>query len=225
MSYRDIFKKSFLEGWAGDEINAMSASSVILVTAIMALFIFVVYKLVSKKQFYSWSFNVSLVGVALITSAIILTIQSNIVVSLGMVGALSIVRFRTAIKDPLDLMFMFWSISVGIICGAGLAEIAVVLSLAIAIAIFVFDKIPSSVQPLILIINLSNADCEEELLGIINQNCKYSRVKSRNRLSSGAMDMTIEVKAEEQKKLLDELLIIDGIESASLLEHDGEVVF
>ena len=115
MNFSDIFKRSFLEGYASTDITAINVTIALLITSVLALYIFFAYRLVTRKTFYSKSFNISLAGVSVITAAIILTIQSSIVVSLGMVGALSIVRFRTAIKEPLDLMFLFWSISVGII--------------------------------------------------------------------------------------------------------------
>jgi hypothetical protein len=127
MSYSDLFKKSFLEGFAPADITTTTAAVAMLITCALALYIFVVYRVLTRKTFYSKSFNISLAGIALITCAIILTIQSSLVVSLGMVGALSIIRFRTAVKDPMDLMFLFWAIALGIICGVGLAEIAVML--------------------------------------------------------------------------------------------------
>ncbi len=122
-SIRDIIKKSFLEGYSANDINIKTVVIALLITAVIAFYIFMLYRVMCRKTFYSKTFNMSLVGVALITTAIIITIQSSIVVSLGMVGALSIVRFRTAVKEPMDLMFLFWSISTGIMCGAGLAEL------------------------------------------------------------------------------------------------------
>jgi hypothetical protein len=127
----DIFKKSFLEGFASTDINIYTAASAMLITCLIALYIFLVYRIVTRKTFYSKTFNIAIAAIAVITAAVIITIQSSIVVSLGMVGALSIVRFRTAVKDPLDLVFLFWSIVVGIICGVGLAEIAVMLSIIV----------------------------------------------------------------------------------------------
>ena len=106
------------------DITTGKIAATLIVTALLALYIFAIYRLVTRKVFYSKNFNISLAVMSLITAAIILAMQSNLVISLGMVGALSIVRFRTAIKDPMDLAFLFWSISVGIICGAGLYEVA-----------------------------------------------------------------------------------------------------
>ena len=119
MSFKDIFKKSFLEGFASTEITTLTVVTALGVACLLALYIFFVYRVVTRKTFYSKNFNITLAGVTVITASLILTMQSSVVLSLGMVGALSIVRFRTAIKEPMDLMFLFWSISVGIICGSG----------------------------------------------------------------------------------------------------------
>ena len=128
MTFKDIFKNSFLNGFSSG-IDVKTILIGLAITTVLSLYIFFIYRLVTRKTFYAQTFNLSLIAMAVITAAIILTIQSNIVLSLGMVGALSIIRFRTAIKDPLDLVFLYWSISIGIICGAGLSVIAVILTL------------------------------------------------------------------------------------------------
>ena len=128
MSFSDIFKKDFLASYTSDTISVPHIAAVLLITAVIAFYIFMTYRLVTKKTFYSKNFNIALAAIAVITAAIILAVQSSIVISLGMVGALSIVRFRTAIKEPMDLCFLFWSIAVGICCGAHMTEVALVLS-------------------------------------------------------------------------------------------------
>ena len=131
MSFKDIFKKSFLEGYAGAEISTMTIFAALGIASVLALYMFLVYRVATRKTFYSKSFNISLAGITVITTAIILTMQSSVVLSLGMVGALSIIRFRTAIKDPMDLAFLFWAISIGIMCGASMFEVAIEASLII----------------------------------------------------------------------------------------------
>lgn len=135
MSYGDIFRKSFFEGYASSALSVKSIMICMAVTILISAYIFILYRLINRQSFYNKNFNISLPAMAIITAAIILTIQSSIIISLGMVGALSIVRFRTAIKDPMDLVFLFWSISVGIVCGAGFAIIAVIASIALTCAI------------------------------------------------------------------------------------------
>ena len=150
------------------------------------------------------NFNISLVGVALITATIIITIQSSIVVSLGMVGALSIVRFRTAVKDPLDLMFLFWSICTGIVCGAGFAEFAVLLAIVLTIMVLVLNYIPVAKTPMILVINANNVVKEETVVDVVKKRTSYFSIKSRN-LTSDYLDLTIELRTKEDMDLVKEI--------------------
>ena len=173
---------------------------------------------------YSKSFNISLAGVTVITTALILTMQSSVVLSLGMVGALSIVRFRTAIKDPMDLMFLFWSISVGIISGAGLAQVAVILSVVVTVGILVLNKLPIARAPMILVVNAENIDVEETVLKTTEKYAKHFTVKSRN-LTTSSLDLVVELRTDNGSDLVREVMRIDGVTSASLLSHDGEVTF
>ena len=227
MSFGDIFKKSFLEGYASMEINTGTILAALLWTAILALYIYFCYRVMTRRTFYSKNFNISLVAMALLTAAVILTIQSSIVVSLGMVGALSIVRFRTAIKDPMDLVFLFWSISVGIICGAGLSEIALLVSLAVTLLLFLLDRIPAAAAPMILVISGnpssgSGRPMEERIMSTVSKYSRYPTVKT-TRLAGGRLDMVIELRVREAAALTRALSALPGIDSVSLLSHDGEV--
>lgn len=225
MNFSDIFKKSFMQGYTGSDMNSVQIVVALMLTCIIGVYIFYVYRLLTRKTFYSKNFAISLVALALITASVILTIQSSIVVSLGMVGALSIVRFRTAIKEPMDLVFLFWSISIGIICGAGLAKIAVVVSIILTITLFVLDFVPVAKAPMILIVNADCADGKsEEILTIAKKYSKYNKVKSRN-ITAGQLDMVIEVKISEDEKLVQEMSALKGVNAVSLLSHDGEVTF
>lgn len=224
MSFTDIFKKSFLEGFANQEITIYVVLISLMITSLLGLYIFFVYRVVTRKTFYSKSFNIALAGVSVITAAIILTIQSSIVVSLGMVGALSIVRFRTAVKDPIDLMFLFWSISVGITCGAGLAEIGVVLSLFMTAGIVILSLIPDAKAPMILVVNSNNLDVENQILEVTDKYAKHPIVKSRN-MTEDFLDLTIELRTSQGKDLVRDIIKVDGVTSANLLSHDGEVTF
>ena len=224
MTFSDIFKKSFLEGFSSTDINLYTATVAMLITCVLAAYIFVVYRVLTKKTFYSKSFNIALAGIALITSAIILTIQSSIVVSLGMVGALSIVRFRTAVKDPMDLMFLFWAIAIGIICGVGMAEIAILLSIMMTVGILILNGLPVAKAPMILVVNVSQMDAEDVVLPIVSKYAKHHTVKSRN-LTKSSLDLIIELRTGEGSSLVREILEIPSVSSASLMSHDGEVTF
>ena len=224
MSFSDIFKKSFLDGFSGADINIYTASAAMLVACCMGLYIFVVYRVLTRKTFYSKTFNISLAAITVITSAVIVTIQSSIVVSLGMVGALSIVRFRTAVKDPMDLAFLFWAIVAGIICGVGMAEIAIVLSLLLTIGIVVLDKLPVAKAPMMLVVNASDVDAEKRIMDAVAKYDKHSTVKSRN-MTANTLDLIVELRTAAGSELLKDILLEEGITSASLVSHDGEVTF
>ena len=224
MGFKDVFKKSFLEGFTSMDITTAKIVATLFVSALLALYVFAIYRLVTRKVFYSKNFNISLAAMSIITAAIILAMQSNLVISLGMVGALSIVRFRTAIKDPMDLVFMFWSISIGIICGAGLYEVALVTSVAVTVFILVLDMIPVSKAPMMLVINSSQMDGEQQILDIVEKYSKSYKVKSRN-LSKGRLDMVVELRVKDESALVSEVAALEGMIGASLIAHDGEVTF
>lgn len=224
MSFSDIFKKSFLDGFISTDINIYTATTAMLITCVLAAYIFVVYRVLTKKTFYSKSFNITLAGIALITAGIILTIQSSIVVSLGMVGALSIVRFRTAIKDPIDLMFLFWSISIGIICGVGLAEIAIILCLLLTVGIVILNLLPVARAPMILVVNTTDFNSEKQILDTVKKHAKHSTVKSRN-ITKSTLDLIIELRTATAGELVKELINIESVDNASIMTHDGEVTF
>ena len=174
--------------------------------------------MVTRKVFYSKNFNIALAAMSLITAAIILAMQSNLVISLGMVGALSIVRFRTAIKDPMDLVFLFWSISIGIICGAGLYEVALVTSVAVTVFILVLDMIPVSRAPMMLVVNSSKMDDEQTVLDVVGKYAKSYKVKSRN-LSKGRLDMVVELRVKDESGLVSEVAALDGMIGASPVSY------
>ena len=224
MSFKDIFKKSFLEGFASTEITTVTIVAALAVAAALAFYIFLTYRVLTRKTFYSKNFNISLACITVITAALILTMQSSVVLSLGMVGALSIVRFRTAVKDPMDLMFLFWSISVGIICGAGLAQVAVILSVLLTLGLLILDWIPVAKAPMILVVNADNLDAEAAVSAELKLFDKHFRVKSRN-MTSSTLDLVIELRTERGGELVRKIMALDGILSASLLSHDGEATF
>jgi len=223
-TFKDIFKKSFLEGFAASEITTVTVVAALGIACALALYIFFVYRVVTRKTFYSKNFNISLAGITVITAALILTMQSSVVLSLGMVGALSIVRFRTAIKDPMDLMFLFWSISVGIICGAGLAQVAVILSVVITIGILVLDYLPVAKAPMILVVNAGDLDAEAVIAETIKKYVKNFHVKSRN-MTANSLDLVFELRTGDGAELVRDIMRLESVTSASLLSHDGEVTF
>lgn len=224
MGFNDILKKSFLEGFVSGTATTKEILVAMILTGIIGLYIFCVYRVVARKSFYSRSFNISLVALAIITSAIIIAVQSSVVISLGMVGALSIVRFRTAVKEPMDLIFLFWSISIGIICGAGLFKVAIIVSVLVSLVILVLELLPNVKAPMLLIINASDFKREENILRVISENTNTYVVKTRT-VTKNSFDLICEVKVKKGNSLLKELTELEEVNSVSLMEHDGEVTY
>jgi uncharacterized membrane protein YhiD involved in acid resistance len=224
MSFNDIFKKSFLKTINTGDVSLNTIILTFLIVCIFAAYIFAVYRIVTRKTFYNKNFNISLAAITIIVAAIIMTIQSNVVVSLGMVGALSIVRFRTAIKEPMDLVFLFWSIAIGIICGAGLPGIAVAASLVLTVGILVLDAIPVAKAPLLLVIHATDKEIREEILEAVRNNTRIFHVKSQT-METKQLDMIVEVRTKEGNALIDSIERIEGVTRCSLVSHDGEVTF
>ncbi len=224
MSTKDILKNSFMESIVSSDITPQEIFLVLLMTTVLALYIFFIYRVLTRKTFYNRAFNIALAALALITAGVILTIQSSIVVSLGMVGALSIVRFRTAIKDPMDLVFLFWAISIGIICGARLYVIAVITSIFVTMLLFILDKLPVAKAPKILVINAADIEAEDTIMEIVDELAGYYKVKSRS-LSPEQLDMVVEVRLKEEKEMVRRIAALEAVHGVSLLAHDGEVTF
>ena len=217
MGFSDIFKKDFLASYTSETVSVPHIVAVLFITCIIGCYIFMVYRVVTRKTFYSRNFNISIAAIAVITAGIILAVQSSIVISLGMVGALSIVRFRTAVKEPMDLVFLFWSIAVGICCGAHVTEIAIVLSVLLTILVLILDRIP-------IVVNLQEGKQEPELVERIREFCRYYKIKSRNITGNGC-NLVIEVRTSKEYDLVQKVQELEGLESVSLISHDGEVTF
>lgn len=224
MSFQDIIKQSVLEGFTANSMPTAKILIILLFTFLIGVYIYFIYKLIHKSALYDRSFHVAMAIIAVVTAGIIVAMQSSIVISLGMVGALSIVRFRTAIKDTMDLLFLFWSIGEGIICGAGLFEIAILVALIVTAGIFLLDFLPANQRPYLLMINADSIDREEDILLCVDANSKKSQVKSRNIKKNGC-DYMIEVFTKTEKELLVALNELTGVEHIALLTHEGEVRF
>lgn len=223
MSFRDIFKKGFLTSYANREITFKYAVICMAICLAIALVICAVYYMKSRKYFFSKEFAISLVGLSVITVSVILTIQSSVVVSLGMVGALSIVRFRTAIKNPLDLVFLFWSISVGIICGAGLFYIAVPLTIILGIAILLSDEVPGLPRNRILVLDGKYPHDEAAMLAILKKYVKWYNIRTES-VHNDSVNLIIEVRrVKNAADLIRELKATGAFSDVSLLVQEGAV--
>ena len=222
MSITDAIKKSVLQEFTDPAVTMGDIAAALGMAAVLALYIYLIYKLVTRSAFYSRDFNKSLAMLPVITAGILLAMQSSFVISLGSVGALSIVRFRNAVKDPMDLVFLFWSISIGIVCGAKLYALAILLSLVLTVLVFVLDLIPAAKSPMLLVMNGSDASVEAALQPILKQQAKAAHVKSRN-LTTAGIDLIVELRPNDPPALVQACAALPGVQSVSLLDHDGQI--
>ena len=220
MTFNDIFKSSFLE-----EIASFSILDMVIALALafaMGLFINFIYRKTFRGVMFSKTFGVALMALTMITTLVILAVTSNVVLSLGMVGALSIVRFRTAIKEPLDIAFLFWSITVGIVLGAGLIPLAVFGSIVIGGMLLLFAKRRGADAPYLLVLRCRNEAAEQAAAAALAGQVKRSAVKSKTVTDAG-IELTLEVAlSSEATSFVNALNSIEGVESASLVSYNGD---
>lgn len=220
MEFGDIFKSSFLENIAS--VSILDIVIALVLAFGLGVFIFFVYKKTYAGVMYSPGFGVTLIALAMITTVVILAVTSNVVLSLGMVGALSIVRFRAAIKDPLDIAFLFWSIAVGIVLAAGMIPLALIGSLCIGVMLLVFVNRKPHVQPYILIVHLNGHDSEVRVRDFMKEQVRKSVIKSKI-VEPGHVELEIEIRMkDENADFVNILSEMDGVESASLVSCNGE---
>ena len=218
MGINNIIKNSFLNNFT-DTISLSTVITTGQMSLLFAFVVYIVYLLTCDKTIYSKKFNVAMSLMTVITSALVMAMQANIVISLGMVGALSIVRFRTAIKEPKDLLFLFWSISNGIIIGAGLYSIVCVLAVVISIALIVFELIPARRKSMLLVVNLMTIESEHVIEKELKRHNVKFRVKSRNVFRDKA-DIMYEISTKKDGKLVAELSKLNEILSLNLIKQD-----
>ena len=220
MTFSDVFKSSFLSN-----INSFSTLDVLLALGlafVIGLFIFLIYKKTYQGVMYSDSFGVSLIAMSMITSLVIIAVTSNVVLSLGMVGALSIVRFRTAIKEPMDIAFLFWAIAVGIVLGAGLLPLAIIGSVIIGIIIVIFSTRKIGDTPYILVVSCENEETESVAYELIKEDAKKSLLKSKS-VNKLGIELTYEVRIKDDNTgFVNKISACDGVTNAVLVSYNGE---
>jgi len=220
MNFNDIFKSSFLENVSS--ISVLDMLLTIVLSFGIGLFIFLIYKKTYRGVMYSAGFGTTLIALTMITSIVILAVTSNVVLSLGMVGALSIVRFRTAIKDPLDIAFLFWSIGAGIILAAGMIPLAIIGSVCIGLILLVFVNQKSHTHPYMVVLNCVNHDAEVKAKEFLAKNVTRSTVKSKSAVK-GAIEMNIEVRLkEDDTDFINILSEMPGVNSAVIVSYNGD---
>lgn len=220
MTFNDIFKSSFLENVTG--VSVLDMTLTLLLAFALGLFIYFVYKKTFSGVMYSASFGVTLIALTMITALVILAVTSNVVLSLGMVGALSIVRFRTAIKEPLDIAFLFWSIAVGIVLAAGLIPLAVFGSAVIGIVLIVFVNKKTYTNPYIVVLQCEDHDSEVHAKEYLDQHTKRCIVKSKS-AQKGMIELNLEIRLKEDNTdFINELADMPRVHSAVLVSYNGD---
>ena len=220
MTFNDIFKSSFLENVTS--ISILDMALALLLAFGVGPFIFFIYKKTYAGVMYSSSFGVTLVALTMITTLVILAVTSNVVLSLGMVGALSIVRFRTAIKEPLDIAFLFWAIAAGIVLAAGLIPLAVFGSLFIGIIILIFANRKDMTNPFIVVLDCDGQKSEEAALDFLQKHTRRCVIKSKT-ARKGAVELNLEVRLRNTNTdFINQLTEIDGVQSAVLVSYNGD---
>ena len=220
MTFQDAFKSSFLENVSA--ISVLDMGLALLLAFGLGLFIFFVYKKTYAGVMYSSSFGVTLVALTMITTLVILAVTSNVVLSLGMVGALSIVRFRAAIKEPLDIAFLFWAIADGIVLAAGMIPLAVFGSVFIGIIILIFANHKDMSNPYIVVLTCDGHESEQKAMKYLMKHTRRCTVKSKT-AKRGSVELNLEVRLKNtDTDFINELSEIDGVRSAVLVSYNGD---
>ncbi len=220
MTFNDIFKSSFLES-----VSSFSVTDTIiglLFSLVVGLFIFVIYKKTLTGVMYSTGFALTLVGMSMVTTLVIMAVTSNVVLSLGMVGALSIVRFRTAIKEPMEIVFLFWSLAVGIVIGAGMIPLAVIGSVIIGGVLLVLANRKAHDKPYMLVLRCADTASENAAMAVVGKLRDKPRIKAKTVTGSG-VEITAEVRLRDASTdFVGEIAALTGVESATLVSYNGE---
>ncbi|MHC1719344.1 MAG: DUF4956 domain-containing protein [Clostridiaceae bacterium] len=220
MTFTEIFKSSFLERLT--EFSPLDMVIALGLAFIIGLFIYMVYKKTFSGVMYSSGFGVSLIAMSMITTLIILAISTNIVLSLGMVGALSIVRFRTAVKEPMDIAYLFWAISSGIVIGAGMIPLALFGSIFIGVVLLVFSNKRTADSPFILVVDCENSEVEKVVLDTVGKGVKKHMVKSKT-VSAKGIELTVEVRLKDMSTdFINKIASAEGVHNAVLVSYNGE---
>ncbi len=222
MNFSDVFKNSFLESVESFTVTDLLTG--MLFAVIIGLFIFWVYKKTFTGIMYSPGFSLTLIGLCLVTTLVIMAVTSNVVLSLGMVGALSIVRFRAAIKDPMEIVFLFWSLAVGIVIGAGMIPLALTGSVIIGVILMIFANRRQTGMPYILVMNCDGEESEKEAVDAAKSSVSKFITKAKTVNASG-IELTAQVRLkDEQTSFINSISAINGVSNATLVSYSGEFV-
>lgn len=221
MTFKDAIKNQLITGFSNTDISTGEIALTLIFAILISAYIFFVYRIITKNAFYSKNFAVSMAVISVITAGIILAMQSSLVISLGMVGALSIVRFRTAIKEPLDLLFLFWSIGTGIICGAGLYKIAFILAVLVTLMMILLQLVPELKTTKFLFVSSKNPNADDQISEILSDKTSFHRTKSQNR-NATEVNLVYEIKTKDENELIAAISELPDTLNLSLISSGTE---
>lgn len=220
MTFNDIFKSDFLE--SAKSFSVVDTLLGLAIALVLGLFIFVIYKKTCKGIMYSQNFALTLIGLTLVTTLVIMAVTSNVILSLGMVGALSIVRFRAAIKEPVEIVYLFWAIAAGIVTGAGLIPLAVIGSAIIGVVMFVMATRKTHENPYMLVLRIADDAAEKAILDVLKSDTSKYVVKAKT-VTAGGVELSCEVMLKDASTVfVNKLNSLNGVSSAALVAYNGE---
>lgn len=223
MAFIQSVIEEFLNHYSNPEIHLALIVTVLLVVAILVIFEYLIYHLVLRRSLYNKAFNICIALIPFFISTIILCLQSNLIITLGTIGALAIIRFRTAVKDPIDMIFLLWSIHIGIVCGCQLYELGVITSIAVTIILIILNNINIDKKSHILVLNCRDLDIVAKVENSLKKESFKYRIKSRSSTNKG-VNLVVEVLTKNTNELAKNISAIDGVEKYSLMEHDTDDV-
>lgn len=212
--------ENIASAYSNESITTATIMSVLIMVILLAVYEFFVYRFVSHRSFYNKSFNITISILPFFISTIILCLQSNIIITLGTIGALAIIRFRTAVKDPVDMLYLLWSVYIGIICGCQLFEVGVLTSIVVTIVLLALERINFGRKPYVLILH-SSENTEDYLVKLFNSKKISYKFKSRNYTTKG-YDYAVEFTYKDIKELNEELSKDERVSKYSIIEYDAD---
>lgn len=221
MEYISLFLGWFLENFTSEDVSMVQLVLTLVLASIVSVYLFFVYRLLTRKNIYSLRYNIMLSSMVLIITAIIFCVQSSVILSLGVIGALSIVRFRSAVKDSLDIVFLFWSVTAGICIGAHMSEIAIILSGVLTILLFALEDVSCNRNGKFLFVECCGEVTEEDLTKLLKVYCTKCK-KKQEKKEKQIQKMLFEVKCKKEYELVENICALEGICGVSLVSHQGE---
>jgi hypothetical protein len=208
-------------GFNNEALPSQNILAVLSMLTLLSVYEFFIYRFVTKRSYYSKQFNIALAVLPYFIATIIMTMESNLMITLGTIGALAIIRFRTAIREPMDMIYLLWSIHNGVVCGSGLYGVGILTSVVVTLVMLLLNALPLTKAPLLLIVHARAAETENEILGVLCGLCRYYKVRSRN-INAQGLDLFIEIRTKSESLLLEQLAKVEGVANISLSSYDGE---